>query len=133
MARYRQGTERKVKDCHQCQQYQKAPAQAPLHPWEWPESPWARIHIEYACPFRGRMFLVVVEAHSKWLCVEPVISATSQNTTGKLRSIFGTNGLPEMVVSDNGTTFTSREFQEFMQRNGIRHVTSAPYHLPQMG
>ena len=32
------------------------------------------------------------------------------------------------LVSDNGMTFTSREFQEFMQRNGIRHVTSAPYH-----
>ena len=38
--------EGKVKDCHQCQQYQKAPAQALLHPWEWPERPWAHIHID---------------------------------------------------------------------------------------
>ena len=33
-----------------------------------------------------------------------------------------------MVVSDNGTAFTSVEFQAFMKRNGIRHVRCAPYH-----
>ena len=32
--------ERKVKDCEQCQQHQKAPAQSPLTPWEWPTQPW---------------------------------------------------------------------------------------------
>lgn len=76
----------------------------------------------------GKMFLVVVDAHSKWLHVEIVPAATSQNTIHKLRSMFATHGLLEMVVSDNGTPFTSSDFQEFMQRNGIRHVTSAPYH-----
>ena len=31
-------------------------------------------------------------------------------------------------MSDNGTAFTSVEFQTFMKRNGIRHVCCAPYH-----
>ena len=35
---------------------------------------------------------------------------------------------PEVVVTDNGTCFTSSEFQEFTQRNNIRHVWTAPYH-----
>ena len=33
-----------------------------------------------------------------------------------------------MVVSDNGPSFVSKEFEEFIKRNGIRHVKSAPYH-----
>ena len=65
----------------------------------------------------------MVDAHSKWLIVEPVPSTTSQCTIQKLRSIFAIYGLPEVIVSDNGTSFTSSEFQ-----NGIRHSTTAPYH-----
>ena len=55
-------------------------------------------------------------------------SATTQATVEQLRSIFATHGLPEMFVMDNGTVFTSTEFQTFMQVNGICHVRSAPYH-----
>ena len=69
-----------------------------------------------------------MDAHSKWLQVEVVSSTTSGVTIKKLRPIFSTNGLPEMLVSDNGYVFTSAEFQNFMKSNGIRHVTSAPYH-----
>jgi len=36
------------------------------------------------------------------------------------------------LVSDNGSNFTSseqfEEFEEFMKKNGIRHVKVAPYH-----
>ena len=46
----------------------------------------------------------------------------------KLRTTFATHGLPEVLVSDNGSVFTSEDFKVFTRRNGIRHVTSAPYH-----
>lgn len=42
---------------------QKAPPSAPLHPWEWPESLWSRIHVDYSGPFVGEMFLLIVDAH----------------------------------------------------------------------
>ena len=57
-----------------------------------------------------------------------VSSATSAHTIAKLRGMFATHGLPQLVVSDNGAVFTSGEFKEFLERNGIRHVRSAPYH-----
>ena len=47
---------------------------------------------------------------------------TSQATIDKLRTIFVTHGLPEMLVSDNGTAFASAEFREFTARNAIRHI-----------
>ena len=55
-----------VKKCQQCQLHQKAPAEALLHPWEWPGQPWSRVHIDYAGPYKGHMYLVVIDAHSKW-------------------------------------------------------------------
>lgn len=55
-------------------------------------------------------------------------STTSTATIEKLREIFAMHGLPEVVVSDNGTNFTSAEFAEFMKRNGIKHIKVAPYH-----
>ena len=54
--------------------------------------------------------------------VEIVNSTTSQATIKCLRMIFATFGLPEMMVTDNGTCFTSSQFQEFAQCNNIRHV-----------
>ena len=117
-----------VKAWYECQQSCHAPPVAPLHPWEWPQHPWTRIHIDYAGPVEGKMLLVVVDAHSKWLDVAVVTSATSSITIEKLRGMFATHGIPDVVVSDNGTVFTSDEFGTFMRHNGIRHVKSAPYH-----
>ena len=120
--------EREVKNCNQCQLHHTTPAAAPLHPWEWPGHPWTRLHIDYAGPFKGEMFLVVVDAYSKWLEVHQMTSTTSTATIEKLREIFATHGLPTTVVSDNGTNFTSSEFEEFMKRNGIKHIKVSPYH-----
>ena len=115
-----------VKSCIECQENQKSPTRAPMHPWEWPDCPWARIHIDCAGPVRGKMILVIVDCHSKWM--EAMNSATSQATIDKLRLVFATHGLPEVLVSDNGTSFTSEEFAAFVHGNGIKHLTSAPYH-----
>ncbi|XP_013763339.1 uncharacterized protein LOC102215153 [Pundamilia nyererei] len=120
--------EDKVRSCSTCQEHRHRPEEAPLHPWEWPEKPWRRIHIDYAGPFLGKMFLVIVDAHSKWLNVYPVPSATAAATIDCLRNCFSTHGLPEMLVSDNAQCFVSAQTKEFMAKNGITHVTSAPYH-----
>ena len=120
--------ERTVQRCPSCQAHRKAPSEAPLHPWEWPDRPWARLHLDFAGPFLGRMFLLVIDAHSKWLEVCPMNTATSFTTIEKLRKLFAIHGLPETVVTDNGAVFTSKEFQEYMEANGIVLIDTAPYH-----
>ena len=117
-----------VNECNQCQLTCHSPPQAPLHPWNFPASPWERLHADFAGPFLGQMYLIVVDAFSKWLEVVPLSSATSLNTVDSLRNIFATHGLPKMLVSDNGPQFTSSEFQAFMRNNGIKHICSSPYH-----
>ena len=55
-------------------------------------------------------------------------STTSQTTIETLRILFSRYGLPEQVIPDNGPQFTSDEFAQFMQGNGIKHILCASYH-----
>ena len=117
-----------AKSCPGCQLQQNEAGKVSLHPWEWPTAPWQRIHLDFAGPFLGRMFLVIVDAHSKWPEVEVMSSTTSTQTIDRLRTIFGRYGVPAQVVTDNGPQFTSTEFQLFLKTNGIKHITTAPFH-----
>ena len=42
------------------------PPKVSLDPWEWPQRLWARLHIDHAGPFMGHIFLILVDAYSKW-------------------------------------------------------------------
>ena len=119
--------EQAAKGCTGCQFTQNNPQTAPLHAWEWPARPWQRIHVDFAGPL-GTMFLVVVDSHSKWPEVIPMTTTSAARTIERLRKLFPTYGLPEQLVSDNGSQFTSDEFRTFMRNNGIKHIRSAPYH-----
>ena len=123
-----QQIEELAKTCSGCQQNQNMPSKVPLHPWEWATTPWQRIHIDFAGPFQGLLFLVVVDAHSKWPEVIPMKSTSSAKTIEVLRNLFARFGIPDQIVSDNGPQFVSEEFRSFAKTNGIRHITSAPYH-----
>ena len=120
--------EKSVRLCAECQEVQSMPPAAPLNPWKWPTRPWARLHLDFAGPFQGKIFLVMIDAHSKW--IEAVCTSTMSSTVviDELRTAFAKFGLPETIVTDNGSGFTSQEFEEFLKKNGIKHTTSAPYH-----
>ena len=111
-----QELEQKVKECNSCQMLQKSPAQTPMHPWEWPN-----IHgHDYISITLALSWVVTVDAHCKWIEADIVNSATST------RQMFATHGIPETIVSNNGSVFISREFQQFAKLNGIKHSTISP-------
>ena len=120
--------ENKVRTYNHCQMHRKNPPDAPLHPWEWPSRSWERVHTDYAGPFLGTMFLIIVDAYSKWLEVHPTRVTTSKGTIEKLRATFATHDIPTTLVSDNGSNFCSEEFEDFLTKNGIHHRKTAPYH-----
>ena len=117
-----------VNNCFQCQQLRNDVPKHDSHSWEYPNKPWDRIHIDFMGPFNGCVFLVVVDAYSKWPEVFKMNSTTTNDTITRLKQLFARYGLPNKLVSDNGPQFISYEFEDFMKSNGILHIKSAPYH-----
>ena len=118
----------KVRNCYECQQTNQMPATAHLHPWEIPEEERSRLHIDYAGPFKDHMFLVIVDAFSKWLDVYVSNSATTNTTLENLQRCFAIHRFPKKIVTDNAAVFVGEEFQTFMSRLGIQHITTSPKH-----
>ncbi|XP_017479034.1 PREDICTED: uncharacterized protein K02A2.6-like [Rhagoletis zephyria] len=120
--------EMKVAQCEQRQIIGENPPAAPRQHIPSTDQPWETLHIDFAGPFQGNTFLVVVDAMSKWLEVKIVSNMSSMEVKHKLREIIATHGLPKRIISDNGTAFSSAELRDFYSENGIKFHTSAPYH-----
>ena len=54
--------EEMVRQCITCQVQRSAPPKAPLHPCDYPQRPWSRIHIDHAGPFLGKLYLIIFDA-----------------------------------------------------------------------
>ena len=61
-------------------------------------------------------------------CVHVTSSASSAITIDELQTTFMALGILEMIVSDNGTCFSSQEFQTFVKQTGIQHVRTKACH-----
>lgn len=117
-----------VRHCVPCCTAGKTPVKTTLESWPMPDKPWSRIHIDYAGPVDGVFYLVVVDPYTKWPEVYATKTTTTKTTMKLLTNSFATFGIPETIVSDNGTQFTSHEFQSFCEQQGIHHIRTAPYH-----
>ena len=120
--------------CDICRQSSTMPTQ---HYTAWPatEKPWERIHLDFAGPFRGKMWLLCIDAYSKfpYVGMMEIGQTSSKQTVQVIKDIFALEGLPDTIVTDNGAQFTSKEFDEFCLQHHIHHITSPAYHPPSNG
>lgn len=96
-------------------------------PWEPTQSAWSRIHIDFTGPINNYL-LVVIDSFTKWVEVIKIKEITSAFTIKALREIFWRYGLVDTLVRDNGRQFTPEEFRNFVNKNGIYHIPTAPGH-----
>ena len=113
-----------TKQCDVCQEHRAGAPETPIHPWVWPSRPWERVHLDHAGPMSGWMFLVIVDAHSKWMDIYPTRSTGTDATLELLRQSFACWGLPRTIVTDNAQGFMSEEFKLFCKKNNITHLTT---------
>ena len=74
------------------------------------------------------MFLAITDAYSKWVDIKEMKNITSESTILALKEYFCTWGLTHKLVTDNGPSFCSHTFENFLKQNGIVYIKTAPYH-----
>ncbi|CAF1421754.1 unnamed protein product [Adineta ricciae] len=97
--------------------------------WPEPDHVWSRVHMDFAGPFWGSKWLLLVDAKSKFPFVADMQNDTSASNLSKvLDHVIDWFGPPDSLVSDNGPPFNSYAMRQFYSKYGITHVTTAPYH-----
>jgi transposase InsO family protein len=64
--------------------------------------------------------LVIVDKFSKWIEAVPMTNQEATTAVKFFELITCRYGVPNSIITDNGTNFTSGEFQEFTKKLGIQ-------------
>ena len=78
----------------------------PAFSWKYSDKARLRLHADFAGPFLGQQFFVIVDVHPKWIEVRRVTTTSATQAIAVLRILFATHGLCDVIVSDDSSTFT---------------------------
>ncbi|CAJ2628425.1 unnamed protein product [Trifolium pratense] len=79
--------------------------------------------------YQNRYLIVAVDYFTKWVEAEPLSDITSLRVLRFFkRNVLARFGIPQVVVTDNGTQFTDKDFQAFLVALGTKqHFTSVEH------
>ena len=69
----------------------------------------------------GIDYLLLADSYSKWIELKIMKTTKTWYMIEVLRNWFSRNGMPKLLVSDNGPQFISTELERFIKMNGIEH------------
>lgn len=95
--------------------------------------PFHTMHIDHLGPFvtskRGNTYLLVVVCNlTKFVKLYPTKTTGVKGVKRALKQLFGEIGVPYRIISDRGTAFTSKKFEEFCLERNIRHTLNSSRH-----
>jgi hypothetical protein len=114
-----------VRTCQGCQFYAKQthlPAQAlQTIPITWPFAVWGLDLVDplQKAPGGFMHLLVAIDKFSKWIEVRPLNSIRSEQAVAFFTNIIHRFGVPNSIITDNGTQFTGRKFLDFCEDHHI--------------
>ena len=97
-------------------------------------SPWDMLSIDVMGPFIGskkgeRYILSIIDCFSKYLILVPLRDHTAPSVSKALyERVIGYFRCPRRILSDRGTEFTGRIWEELMNLLGVQHVLTSPYY-----
>ncbi|KAG1649809.1 hypothetical protein GQR58_028618 [Nymphon striatum] len=113
-----------VNNCHECLK-QRNDQKEPLLPREFPQRPWEHVGSDLFY-LKGKWYVLVIDYYSRYVEVGLLENLHSHGVINQLKSIFARHGVPELMTSDNGPQYASKEFEEFCGNYGFQHSTSSP-------
>jgi hypothetical protein len=87
--------------------------------------PFLTCGLDLVCPFKATKggfthIFVVVDKFTKWIEAKLVVTITAAKAVEIISEIMHRFGVPNTIITDNGTQFTAREFTGFYADVGIR-------------
>ncbi|XP_014788347.1 uncharacterized protein K02A2.6-like [Octopus bimaculoides] len=92
-----------------------------------PRRPWQTIGVDLFKE-NQQWYLIMVCYHSKFPFVRKVKDLRARTITTVARGLVAEQGIPEQIICDNGTQFTSQEFRKLADEYGFNIVTSSPHY-----
>lgn len=127
---------RHVQSCGTCKEVKgpSVPVTPPMGEMRVSDHPFQIISADFVGPLprskRGNQYLLVIsDLFSKWVLLQPMRRIESSTLCSTLRDLwFYRNSTPEVIITDNGASFLSREFKNLLDKFGIRHWLNSRYH-----
>lgn len=69
-----------------------------------------------------------MDSYSDYVEVSQLKATTSTALIEFFKEQFSRHGIPDILMTDNGPQYTSREFTDFSREWEFKHLTSSPYH-----
>lgn len=113
-----------VRNCNECVKERKNKVE-PLISSILPDRPWQKLCTDLF-ELNGKTYLIIVDYFSRYPEIALLNSTTSTSVITHMKSCFARHGIPDIVMSDNGTQFSSNEFSKFTFSYGFKHQTSSP-------
>ena len=114
-----------VSKCSICQERRNSNQKEPLKPHDVTDYPFQKVGTDLF-QWENSEYIVVVDYFSRYFEVQKLANMKSVTVINQMKSIFARHGIPEIVMSDNQTCYSSREFVTFSQEWDFRHVTNTP-------
>ena len=98
-----------------------------------PTKPWEVVCIDFVGPLprsvKGhKHFVIAQDKLTKWVEIKTLVNPTSISVRNLLRTqVFAKFGWPRVIISDNGSQFTSHNFKSFLKQNHIHHQFTPKY------
>ena len=123
-----------VRGCSGCQRAgRKDKARAPLQPLQCESEPFSKVAFDLVGPLPRstsgyKYVLTMMDLYSKFPAAIPLKKVDNLTVIEAMMEVFSCYGLPKVLLTDQGSVFTSRLTKEMCKQFEIEKIQTSPYH-----